>query len=174
MPASASFLTGIESMMNAQWNSEWIMDRDQHYMKQVLELGEKVKGSTGDNPWVGCVIVRKDQILGRGTTHPPGGPHAEVAAMDDASSLGNDLAGATLYSTVEPCSFHGRTPSCADDIADSGIIRVVSSLRDPHPCVNGEGFRILREAGIEISEGVSSDRARELLESWLQYFDCNK
>ena len=151
-----------------------MMDRDQHYMKQVLELGEKVKGSTGDNPWVGCVIVRKDQILGRGTTHPPGGPHAEVAAMDEAWSLGHDLAGATLYSTVEPCSFHGRTPSCARAIADSGITRVVSSLRDPHPCVNGEGFRILREAGIEIREGVSSDRAMELLESWLQSFDCNK
>ena len=160
-------------MMNAKRNSERIMDRDQHYMKQVLELGEKVKGSTGDNPWVGCVIVRKDQILGRGTTHPPGGPHAEAAAMDEAWSLGHDLAGATLYSTVEPCSFHGRTPSCARAIADSGITRVVSSLRDPHPCVNGEGFRILREAGIEIREGISSDRARELLDSWLQSFDCD-
>ena len=159
-------------MMAAKYNPERKMDSDREYIKLVLALGEKVKGSTGDNPWVGCVIVRNDQILGCGSTHPHGGPHAEAAAIDEALGLGHDLAGATLYSTVEPCSFHGRTPSCARAIVDSGITRVVSSLRDPHPRVNGKGFQILREAGIEIREGVSSDRARKLLQSWLQSFDC--
>ena len=144
------------------------MNKDIHYIKEVLKLGEKVKGFTGDNPWVGCIIVKEDYILGRGATHPPGGPHAEAVALSEAQSLGHDLAGATLYCTVEPCCFHGRTPSCTRAIVDSGITRVVSCLRDPHPLVNGEGFRILGDAGIEVMVGIYANRARKLLESWIQ------
>ena len=140
---------------------------DQDYMLQALELGESVKGTTGDNPWVGCLIVKDGLILGQGATHPPGGLHAEAAALQEAQKSKQSLNGATLYCTVEPCSFEGRTPSCAKAIARSGISRVVASIRDPHPKVNGEGFSILRQAGVEVTEGIKSQQVEASLLEWL-------
>ena len=140
---------------------------DQEYMLQALELGESVKGTTGDNPWVGCLIVKDGLILGQGATHPPGGLHAEAAALQEAKKSKHSLDGATLYCTVEPCSFEGRTPSCAKAIARSGISRVVASIRDPHPKVNGKGFRILRQAGVEVTEGIKSLEVEASLKEWL-------
>ena len=136
-------------------------------MLQALELGESVKGTTGDNPWVGCLIVKDGKVLGRGATHPPGGLHAEAAALQEAKKSKHSLNGATLYCTVEPCSFEGRTPSCAKAIAGSGISRVVASIRDPHPKVNGEGFNILRQAGVEVTEGIKSLEVEASLQGWL-------
>ena len=140
---------------------------DQDYMLQALELGESVKGATGDNPWVGCLIVKDGKVLGQGATHPPGGLHAEAAALQEALKSKQSLNGATLYCTVEPCSFEGRTPSCAKAIARSGISRVVASIRDPHPKVNGEGFKILRQAGVEVTEGIKSQQVEASLQEWL-------
>ena len=136
-------------------------------MLQALELGESVKGTTGDNPWVGCLIVKDGKVLGQGATHPPGGLHAEAAALQEAKKSKHSLDGATLYCTVEPCSFEGRTPSCAKAIARSGISRVVASIRDPHPKVNGEGFNILRQAGVEVTEGIKSLEVEVSLQEWL-------
>ena len=141
---------------------------DQDYMLQALELGESVKGTTGDNPWVGCLIVKDGIILGQGATHPPGGLHAEAAALQEAQKSKQSLNGATLYCTVEPCSFEGRTPSCAKAIARSGISRVVASIRDPHPKVNGKGFSILRQAGVEVTEGIKSLEVEASLQEWLK------
>ena len=143
---------------------------DQDYMLQALELGESVKGTTGDNPWVGCLIVKDGIILGQGATQPPGGLHAEAAAIQEAQKLKHSLDGATLYCTVEPCSFEGRTPSCAKAIALSGISRVVASIRDPHPKVNGEGFNILRQAGVEVTEGIKSLEVEVSLQEWLNRY----
>ena len=136
-------------------------------MLQALELGESVKGTTGDNPWVGCLIVKDGLILGQGATHPPGGLHAEAAAHQEAKKSKHSLDGATLYCTVEPCSFEGRTPSCAKAIARSGISRVVASIRDPHPKVNGKGFSILRQAGVKVTEGIKSQQVEASLQEWL-------
>ena len=136
-------------------------------MLKALDLGEKVKGKTGDNPWVGCLIVRKKKILGKGATHPPGGLHAEAAAILEAHNQKHNLEGSTLYCTLEPCSFAGRTPSCAKAIAQSGIRRVVVAIRDPHPKVNGRGLEILKEAGIEVNEGLCSDQVKNSLKEWL-------
>ena len=104
---------------------------------------------------------------GQGVTHPPGGLHAEAAALQEAQKFKHSLDGATLYCTVEPCSFEGRTPSCAKAIARSGISRVVASIRDPHPKVNGEGFSILRQAGVEVTEGIKSQQVEASLQEWL-------
>ncbi|NBR20106.1 MAG: riboflavin biosynthesis protein RibD [Proteobacteria bacterium] len=134
---------------------------DQDYMLQALELGETVKGTTGDNPWVGCLIIKDGIILGQGAMH------AEAAALQEAQKSKHSLDGATLYCTVEPCSFEGRTPSCAKAIARSGISRVVASIRDPHPKVNGEGFSILRQAGVEVTEGIKSQQVEASLLEWL-------
>jgi diaminohydroxyphosphoribosylaminopyrimidine deaminase/5-amino-6-(5-phosphoribosylamino)uracil reductase len=137
-------------------------------MRLAIDQGELARGATGDNPWVGCVIVSASgDLLGRGHTLGPGEDHAEIAAARDAHARGYDVVGATLYSTLEPCSFHGRTPACSRSIAERGIARVIIGMRDPHPRVDGEGVRILRAARVEVVEGVCEAEIRRQLGPWV-------
>jgi diaminohydroxyphosphoribosylaminopyrimidine deaminase / 5-amino-6-(5-phosphoribosylamino)uracil reductase len=137
-------------------------------MQLAILEAELARGNTGDNPWVGCVIVDANgALLGRGHTLGPGEDHAEIAAARDAEARGTSVVGATLYSTLEPCSFHGRTPACSRSIAARGIARVVIGIRDPHPRVDGQGIAILREAGIEVIEGVCDSEVRKQLGPWI-------
>jgi diaminohydroxyphosphoribosylaminopyrimidine deaminase/5-amino-6-(5-phosphoribosylamino)uracil reductase len=138
------------------------------WMRLAIEEGERARGTTGDNPWVGCAIVSPSgELLGRGHTLGPGEDHAEIAAARDAHARGHGVVGATLYSTLEPCSFHGRTAACSRSIADRGIARVVIGMRDPHPRVNGAGILILRNAGVEVIEGVCESDVRRQLGLWV-------
>jgi diaminohydroxyphosphoribosylaminopyrimidine deaminase/5-amino-6-(5-phosphoribosylamino)uracil reductase len=141
---------------------------DETWMRLAIDEGELARGTTGDNPWVGCVIVSAGgELLGRGHTLGPGEDHAEIAAARDAQARGHSVVGATLYSTLEPCSFHGRTPACSKSIAERGIARVVIGMRDPHPRVDGEGISILRNAGVEVCEGVCEAEVRRQLGLWV-------
>ena len=144
---------------------------DDIYMKQAILLGKNAKGKTGDNPYVGCIIVKDGKVLGEGCTSPPGGPHAEVMALMDAEQRGEPVIGATLYSTVEPCSFYGRTPACAKIIIERKIARVVVGIRDPHPRVNGAGIQMLQTAGIEVKENVCQEAVRVYLIDWLNTYE---
>lgn len=138
------------------------------WMRLAIEEGERARGTTGDNPWVGCVIVSPGgELLGRGHTLGPGEDHAEIAAARDAHTRGHGVVGATLYSTLEPCSFHGRTPACSTSIAERGIARVVIGMRDPHPRVDGAGIAILRSADVEVIEGVCEADVRRQLGAWV-------
>jgi diaminohydroxyphosphoribosylaminopyrimidine deaminase/5-amino-6-(5-phosphoribosylamino)uracil reductase len=140
-------------------------------MRLAIREAERARGTTGDNPWVGCVITDGDGVvLGRGHTQGPGEDHAEIGALREADSQGRSVRGATMYSTLEPCSFHGRTPACSRVIVDRGIGRVVTGMRDPNPRVDGEGARILREAGIEVIESVCEQEVRRQLGSWVLAF----
>ena len=137
-------------------------------MRLAIEEAELARGATGDNPWVGCAIVSpQGELIGRGHTLGPGEDHAEIAAARDAQDRGHSVVGATLYSTLEPCSFHGRTPACARSIVERGIARVVLGMRDPHPRVNGAGTLILRNAGVEVIEGVCEGEVRRQLGLWV-------
>lgn len=144
---------------------------NEQFMKKAINLGEKVRDKTGDNPWVGCVIVNDGKVIGEGYTHDIGGPHAEADAIKDAEDNGFSLAGSTLYSTLEPCSFHGRTPSCAKKIIEKEISHVVIAIRDPHPKVNGQGVKILKEAGIIVTEGIEDLAVRQSLKEWLKVYE---
>jgi diaminohydroxyphosphoribosylaminopyrimidine deaminase / 5-amino-6-(5-phosphoribosylamino)uracil reductase len=137
------------------------------FMREAIAEGELARGRTGDNPWVGCVIVVGSAIVSRGRTQGPGEDHAEVGALRDARAAGVALERAVLYSTLEPCSFHGRTPSCARVIAESGIPLVVTGMRDPHPRVDGEGARMVRQAGVEVIEGICEAEVRRQLAPWV-------
>ncbi|MBV9889573.1 MAG: bifunctional diaminohydroxyphosphoribosylaminopyrimidine deaminase/5-amino-6-(5-phosphoribosylamino)uracil reductase RibD [Rhizobacter sp.] len=119
-------------------------------MHEALALAEHAVGVSDPNPRVGCVIVRGDEILGRGHTQHAGGAHAEVMALADAATRGADVRGATVHVTLEPCSHHGRTPPCADALAAAGVGRVVIALRDPNPLVSGAGATRLAAAGIAV------------------------
>jgi len=141
---------------------------DERWMRLAIEEAERARGITGDNPWVGCAIVSPGgELLGRGHTLGPGEDHAEIAAARDAYGRGHAVVGATLYSTLEPCSFHGRTPACSTSIAERGIVRVVIGMRDPHPRVDGAGIFILRNAVVEVIEGVCEQEVRRQLGTWV-------
>ena len=142
-----------------------------YFMTRALELGKLDFKKTGDNPWVGCVIVKDDKILGEGHTQTGGTPHAEAEAIRIAESKGHSLNGSTLYCTVEPCSFYGRRSSCANKIIEKKISHVVTAIRDPHPKVNGEGIKMLKEAGITVTEGIESDAVHLSLAKWLKGYE---
>ena len=137
------------------------------YLRAALELAARGRYSTSPNPRVGCVLVRRGQILGRGWHRRAGGPHAEVAALDDARQNGHSVRGATAYVSLEPCSFYGRTPPCADMLVDVGIRRVVGASRDRHPKVAGFGYERLRSAGVLVTE-AELDEALQLNRGYLQ------
>jgi diaminohydroxyphosphoribosylaminopyrimidine deaminase / 5-amino-6-(5-phosphoribosylamino)uracil reductase len=130
---------------------------DHRHMLRAVELAAGVRTTTSPNPWVGCVIVAADGQVAEGATQPPGGPHAEVVALAAAAAAGIDVTGATAYVTLEPCSHHGRTPPCADALADAGVARVVVGIEDPDPLVAGRGLTRLRDAGVEVTAGVAAD-----------------
>ena len=140
---------------------------DVYYMQQAIALGKQAQGQTGNNPYVGCVIVKEGQVIGQGKTQPPGQPHAEASAILNAVAQGYAVAGATVYTTVEPCSFHGRTPSCALALIEQKVARVVLGIRDPHPRVNGQGMQMLQTAGIEVLENICAEEIRAYLRDWL-------
>jgi diaminohydroxyphosphoribosylaminopyrimidine deaminase / 5-amino-6-(5-phosphoribosylamino)uracil reductase len=136
---------------------------DARFMALALALGRRGLGNTWPNPAVGAVIVRQEThgpvVVGRGWTQPGGRPHAEVEALRRAGAAAR---GATIYTTLEPCSHFGQTPPCADAIIAAGVARVVSALDDPNPEIAGEGYRRLRAAGITVVTGVGADEARRV------------
>ncbi len=140
-------------------------------MRAAAAEAERARGKTGDNPWVGCVLVTPDgAIVARGHTQGPGEDHAEIVAMHEAAAAGVDLGTVTLYSTLEPCAFHGRTPACARAIVDRGVRRVVTGILDPNPRVDGAGLAILREAGIDVVPDVCADEITRQLAPWIFRF----
>jgi riboflavin biosynthesis protein RibD len=134
------------------------------YMSQALSEGKKALPACLPNPPVGCVLVQSGRIIGRGHTQPPGGAHAEIGALATAH---RDLAGAILFVTLEPCSFQGRTPSCAEAIIAAGIRTVVVAIVDPDPRNNGAGLEKLRAAGIKVHLGLMEEEARMDLAPYL-------
>lgn len=124
--------------------------QDLTFMAHAIKLARRGIYSTRPNPAVGCVLVRDGVLIGQGSTRPAGGNHAEIEALQDAG----DAAGATAYVTLEPCSHQGRTGPCVEALAGAGVSRVVIAMPDPNPEVGGGGVESLRNAGIEVSEGV--------------------
>lgn len=128
-------------------------------MAAALALAGRGLGDTWPNPAVGCVIVNRGRVVGRGWTQSGGRPHAEAEALARA---GEGAAGGTAYVTLEPCSHQGRTPPCADALVAAGIARAVIAARDPDPRVDGSGVARLRESRIAVDEGVGGAEARAL------------
>ena len=139
------------------------------WMGRAIEAAEQVRGRTSPNPWVGAVVVTGPPGGHRsfpGATAPPGGPHAEVAAL---AAAGAAAAGATLYVTLEPCAHAGRTPPCTDAVIAAGIRRVVVGVEDPDPLVSGRGIAALRAAGVEGEVGVRADDVAAHLAPYLAH-----
>lgn len=136
-------------------------DVDQRHMAQALALAERGLYGTTPNPRVGCVLVRDGAVLAEGWHARAGGPHAEAAAIAQASARGVSLRGATAYVTLEPCNHQGRTPPCARALIEAGVARVVIAMADPNPTASG-GMQALREAGITVECGLLQAEAEAL------------
>jgi diaminohydroxyphosphoribosylaminopyrimidine deaminase/5-amino-6-(5-phosphoribosylamino)uracil reductase len=127
---------------------------DHQFMGEALAEAQKALYLANPNPRVGCVIVKDGKVIGRGFTQRVGGAHAEVQALADAKSKGNDLVGSTIYVSLEPCSHTGKTPPCVDSLIAAKPARVIAAMSDPNPLVAGKGLEKLRAAGIEVHCGL--------------------
>ena len=136
------------------------------YMDRALELAENAIRNVSPNPPVGALIVSNGRVVGEGWTQPPGKNHAEIVALNQAKQLAKD---STLYITLEPCCFHGRTPPCVEAIVEAGIKEVYVSISDPNPKVNGNGLAYLKNAGINVLMGERAEVAEKLIEGYKKY-----
>ncbi|QEH82002.1 bifunctional diaminohydroxyphosphoribosylaminopyrimidine deaminase/5-amino-6-(5-phosphoribosylamino)uracil reductase RibD [Sphingomonas sp. C8-2] len=133
-------------------------------MLSAVALAGRGRGRTAPNPNVGCVIVRDGRVIGRGWTGAGGRPHAEAIAIEAAG----DVAGATLYVTLEPCAHvSARGPACADLIVAAKPARVAIALRDPDPRTDGRGIARIEAAGIAVATGVEAAAARASMAGFL-------
>ena len=149
-------LTGLSAAATAD---------DARWMGAALTLAERTRGTTAPNPNVGCVIVSKGRVVGRGWTQAGGRPHAEAAALAQAGAA---AWGATAYVTLEPCAHvSARGPACSDLLVQSGVARVVIGLRDPDPRTDGLGIARLQAAGIEVVYGVRAEDAARAMAGFL-------
>src|ERR1700742_3746685 len=139
-----------------------IADTDRRHLARAIEIAEQGRGRVSPNPLVGAVIADGEAPIGEGFHGELGGPHAEVQAISAAGD--RDLAGATMYVSLEPCCHHGRTPPCTDAIREAGISRGVAASDDPSSHASGRGLGILRDDGVEVvlDDGDLSDRAKLL------------
>ena len=142
---------------------------DTNYMMQAIEAAASVRMHTSPNPWVGCLIVTKDGQTFTGATEAPGGRHAEIVALDAARLAKAQIQGATVYTTLEPCSHQGRTGPCTEAIIDARVARVVSAITDPDAQVGGQGFAALRDAGITVDCGICADLVSDQLRPYLHH-----
>lgn len=141
---------------------------DAAFMAQALRQAERGLYTTHPNPRVGSIIVKDGRIVGRGFHLQAGKGHAEANALAEA---GEQARGATVYCTLEPCSFHGRTPSCAEALVGAGVARVVVAMTDPHTRNAGKGLEILRDAGIEVECPLMEASARTLNPGHIKRFE---
>ncbi len=139
---------------------------DSEAMQRAIGAAARVRATTSPNPWVGCVIVAADGTEYEGATRPPGGSHAEIVALQIAGAAAR---GATVVTTLEPCSHHGRTPPCADALIAAGVARVVVAIEDPDSSVAGQGIARLRAAGVEVVVGVGAEAVRRQLAPYLKH-----
>ena len=142
---------------------------DHDYMMKAIEAASLVRLRTSPNPWVGCVIVTVDGQVFVGATEAPGGRHAEVVALDAAKATRADTKDATVFTTLEPCSHHGRTGPCTEVLISAGVSRVVSAIKDPDQLVGGQGFAALRSAGVTVDVGLCADLVNEQLRPYLHH-----
>lgn len=144
---------------------------DLQFMARALRVAEKARYFCQPNPAVGCVLVKDDLVIAEGHTQPVGQPHAEAGALQAA---GNRAQGATAYVTLEPCSFHGRTPPCSQALIDAGVARVVVAMLDPDERNAGKGMKMLEAAGIEAVVGLLASSAADIYQAHIKRHTIKK
>ncbi len=142
------------------------MQNKEKWMKLALSLAKKGEGKVSPNPMVGAVLVKNDKLIARGYHRYFGGPHAEIEALKRAK---NKAKGATLYVTLEPCSYYGKTPPCTLAIIKAGVSEVIAATLDPNPLNSGRGIKILGENRIKTEVGICEEKAKKINEAFFKF-----
>ena len=137
---------------------------DKEYMGLALRLASARHGLTGENPSVGCVIVKNNEIISIGQTGYDGRPHAEYNAIKNSNEI---LEGSTIYVTLEPCNHYGQTPPCTKEIIKNKISKLIYSVNDVDEKVKGKSFKILKSKNIIVKKGLLYD---EVINFYKPYF----
>ncbi len=135
--------------------------KNELFMKRCIELAKMAIGQTYPNPLVGSVIVHNGKIIGEGYHRKAGEAHAEINAINSVKDA-SLLPFSDIYVSLEPCAHFGKTPPCALKIKEIGFKKVFIGALDPHEKVNGQGKKIIEEAGIEVTDGILEKECREL------------
>lgn len=141
------------------------------FMSHALELALCGRYTASPNPMVGCVIVKNNQIIGKGFHQKWGDAHAEINALKEA---GADAKDATLYVTLEPCCHVGKTPPCTTALIQAGIKKIIVACLDPNPLVSGKGIHTLRSAGMEVEIGLEEIAAKKINEIFFYYIQHHR
>jgi len=134
------------------------------YMQLAINLALKGGAKVQPNPQVGCIIVKRGQIVGKGFHKLYGGPHAERAALEQA---GHKARNSVMYVTLEPCSHWGKTPPCTEEIVGAGVREIIIGMKDPNPIVNG--YEILKLRGLKARIGILDKDCEKINEGYMKY-----
>ena len=149
-------------------------DQDKKYMQTALKLAQRGIGSVEPNPAVGAVLVKANQVIGKGWHRKFGGPHAEINALEDCKTLSVNPRGATMYVSLEPCCHQAKTGPCTEAIIAAGVVKVVVAMIDPSEHANGKGIEQLRNAAIVVQTGVCEPQARLLNAPFFKFTTTGK
>lgn len=138
----------------------------EYFMNLAMKLALRAKGLTSPNPLVGAIVVKNNKIISQGFHKKAGFSHAEIIALEKA---GKQAKGATLYVTLEPCVYYGRTPPCVDKIIKSNVKKVIVGMIDPNPKNFGRGIKILKRHGITVEVGFLEDKLKSMNEIFIKY-----
>jgi len=141
---------------------------DIKFMQRAIDLSLKGYGFVNSNPLVGAVIVKDRKVIGEGYHYRFGENHAEVNAIESAKE---DVKGATIYVTMEPCNHQGKTPPCTERIIMEEFSRVVIGMGDPNKNVKGNGLIRLMEAGISVTSGILENEIQKINEVFTKYLN---
>ena len=133
-------------------------------MRLALRLASARHGLTGENPSVGCVIVKNDEIISIGQTGFNGRPHAEHNAIKNSIET---LEDSTMYVTLEPCSHYGQTPPCTKEIIKNKISKIIYSVDDVDKKVKGKSYKILKSKNIIVKKSLLK---KDVSNFYLTYF----
>ena len=134
-------------------------NQDYIFMSQAIKLASKGQFTVRSNPLVGCVLVKNNEVIGKGWHQYAGGPHAEINAIKSSVS---DVKDSTAYITLEPCNHVGKTDACCEALKTAGIKRVFIAMQDPNPLVSGRGINELKKSGIEVFTGLMAEKSADL------------
>ena len=154
-------------MDNKIWKkTEKTKSVQEEFMALAVQQAEKGMGFTSPNPMVGAVIVKNGKVISADFHHKYGEFHAERNAILNCTE---DMHGAQLYVTLEPCCHFGKTPPCTQIIIESGISEVFVGSADPNPLVAGKGCEQLRNVGITVHEGILKEECDRLNRIFFHY-----
>ncbi len=146
-----------ENMNELNKKNSVFSEEDQKYMKLAIKLAGKGRGKTNPNPMVGAVIVKDGKIISHGYHRQGGLAHAEIEAINNSIEPPEN---STMYVTLEPCTFHGKTLPCVNEIVKHKFRKIIIGSIDPNPRVNGRGIEFLKKAGINVKIGLLENKIK--------------